>query len=121
MMNNSHIDTASIKIRPIKKNNHVLNDYELAKEGLKSIDDYTKRFGMPPKIQPKFIEWLRDGVRYVDSKQGSFTEYKEKHIYKEYADLYEQIIDNTNKQNAKLEKKGEFTAKVVSKIEGRSK
>lgn len=119
--NNSPIDTANIKFRPIKKGNHVLNDYELAKESLKSIDDYTRRYGTPPKIQPKFVEWLRDGVKYVDNKQGSFSQYKEKYIYKEYADLYDQIIDNTNKQNAKLEKKGEFNAKVVSKIEGRSK
>lgn len=118
---NSPIDTANIKSRPLKKGNHVLNDYELAKESLKAVDDYTKRYGTPPKIQPKFIEWLREGVKYVDEKQGNFTQYKEKHIYKEYADLYDQIIDNTNKQNAKLEKKGEFNAKVVSKIEGRSK
>ena len=118
---NSPIDTISIKSRPLKRNNKVLDDYELAKASVKAIDDYTKRYGTPPKIQPKFVEWLREGVKYVDNKEGTFNQYKDKYIFKEYADMYDQIIANTERQNERLTKKGEFDAKVVSKTEGRSK
>ena len=118
----SSIDTMAIKGRPIRhgRDNSVLNDYELAKESLKAIDDYTKRYGTPPKIQPRFVEWLRDGVKFVEEKQGSFVDYKEQRVLKEYGDLYDQIIANTNARNEKLSKKGEFDSKVVQKIEGRS-
>lgn len=118
---NSPIDTMSIKTRPLKRGNHELNDYELAKESLRAIDEYTKRYGTPPKIQPKFVEWLRDGVKYVDNQQGNFVDYKERHVLKEYADLYDQIIANTEKQNAQLSKKGAFDSKVVQTIKGESK
>ena len=74
--------TTDIQSKPLKhKNGQMLNDVELCKYALKTIDDYTEKFGKPPKIQPKFVAWLRNAVDYCE-KGGNMVDYKEKYIYK---------------------------------------
>lgn len=120
MKKQSTTDTSIIS-RPLRhKNGDILNDVEMCKVALKSIDDYSKTEGKPPAINPRFVEWLRGAVDYCD-KGGKITEYKEKTIQKQYADLYDEIIENTNRRNAELSKKGAFNSKVVKRVEGRSK
>lgn len=116
----SSISNLLIKERPLRRPDGTeLNDYELAKEALKDIDKYQAEHKEPVKMSPRFVEWLREGVKFVDSGNGTFTDFKKQTVLKQFD--YDVIIENTNKLNQKLEKKGEFTPKVMKKIEGRSK
>ena len=117
----SNIDDTNIVSRPLRhKNGDVLNDVELCRQAVKSIDDYSKTYGKPPNIDPRFVMWLRQAVEYCDNG-GDIVKYKEQTIQKQYAPLYDEIIDNTNKRNATLSKKGAFKSKVVQRIKGESR
>lgn len=117
----SNIDDANIVSRPLKhKNGDVLNDVELCRQAVKNIDDYSKQYGKPPNIDPKFVSWLRQAVNYC-ANGGDIKTYKEQYIYKQYEPLYDEIIENTNKRNAVLNKKGAFKSKVIKTIKGESK
>lgn len=70
-------------------------------------------------MSPNFIEWLKEGIKFVDDKKGSFVDYKQRTVQKTLD--YDLVIDNTNKQNAKLAKDGAFDSKVVQMIKGTSK
>jgi len=116
----SNIDLTLTKSRPLSHSNGVkLDDYETAKEAIKCIEKFEKDNSTPSPIAPKFVEWLRKGVEYVDSGNGSFVDYKQRTIQKQFD--YDLVIANTEKANQKLEKKGEFNAKVVRKVKGVSK
>lgn len=106
--------------KPLKhKNGDILNDVEMCEYALKSIDDYTEKQGKPPAINPRFVEWLRGAVKYCKNG-GNIVTYKEQTIQKQYEAFYDEIIENTNKRNAELSKKGAFNSKVIKRIEGRS-
>lgn len=102
--------------RPIKDDTgRTLSDYELATETLKKIDDYTRITKKPSPIEPRFVEWLREGVKYVDEGKGTFVDFKQTSIYKEFGDDYATIIENTNRRNDELAKRGEFNPHAVKK------
>lgn len=116
----SNIDFSLSHIRPLCHSDGVkLNDYETAKEALKCIENFEQTNHKPTPLAPNFVEWLRKGIEYVDQGQGSFVEYKERTVQKQFD--YDLIIANTEKANKKLEKSGEFNPKVVRKIKGVSK
>lgn len=105
--------------RPIlDKNGNVLFDYTFCEYALDKIDTYERENHKPAPLSPKFVEWLREGHEFVKSKKGTFTDYKERYILKDYANLYDQIIENTNRKNNELEKKGTFDARVVQTVKG---
>lgn len=109
------MEKSNFTTRPIKDDNgHVLTDYELATETLKKIEDYTKATNKPSPIEPQFVEWLREGVRYVNEGKGTFVDYKNSSIFKEFGD-YQAIIDNTNRRNDELAKRGAFNPQQVNK------
>ena len=119
-MMSSNTDTMMIKDRPLRHSNgQVLNDYELFKVALKNIDEYEAIHKEPCKIDPNFIEFMREGIKYVDSGQGSMVDYKKRHVLKQLN--YDLIISNTNKLNEKLERKGDFKPQLIKKEVGRSK
>ena len=116
----SNIDLTLARTRPLcHSDGSKLNDYETAKEALKCIEDYEKTNNTPTPLAPKFVEWLRKGIAFVDRGEGSFIDYKQRTVQKQFD--YDLIIENTEKANRKLEKKGEFDAKVMRKIKGVSK
>lgn len=120
VMMGSNISTVLIKERPLRHDNGVeLNDYELSKEALKYIDKYQAEHKEPVKMSPRFVEWLKDGIKFVDSGSGTFADYKKQTVLKQFD--YDLIIENTNKLNQKLEKKGEFNAVEMNRIDRRSK
>lgn len=120
MTMSSNIDLSTSRVRPLHHSNGVvLDDYETAKEALKCIADFEAKNKKPTPIAPKFVEWLRKGIEFVDNKEGSFVDYKQRTIQKQFD--YDLIIANTEKANQKLEKKGMFDAKVMKKIKGVSK
>ncbi len=105
--------------RPITdEKGKVLYDYAFCQMALHDIDTYEKRYNKPAPLNPKFVSWLREGENYVKSGKGTFTDYKERYVLKEYQNLYDQIIDNTNRANAKLEKDGKFKSRVVQTVKG---
>ena len=107
--------------RPIHdENGNVILDYEFCGMALDKIDTYENQNHKPAPINPKFVTWLREGEQYVKTGKGTFADYKERYVLKEYASLYEQIIDNTNKQNANLDKQGKFNSKVMQVVKGES-
>lgn len=109
------MEKGNFTTRPLKDSEgNVLNDYELAKECLGKIDDYTRITNKPSPIEPRFVEWLRDGVRYVDEGKGTFVDYKNSSIFKEFGD-YQAIVDNTNRRNDELAKRGAFAPQTVKK------
>ena len=115
----TNIDLQS-KMRPFRdKDGNVELDYDFAKRVLEKIDEYSKTNQTPPNINPKFVHWLRGGVRYVDEGKGTMAQYKASHVIKEMD--YDLICANTEARNAKLEKKGEFKSHVMREIRGESK
>ena len=116
----TNVDFSTSKSRPLThEDGSKLNDYEIAKETLRCVEDYQKRESKPSPLAPNFIEWLKEGIKFVDDKQGSFVDYKQRTIQKNLD--YDLIIENTNKQNAKLAKDGAFDSKVVQMVKGISK
>ena len=116
----TNVDFASTKSRPLTHEDGTkLNDYEIAKETIRCVDDYQAKEHKPSPLSPNFIEWLKEGVKFVDDKKGSFVDYKQRTIQKTLD--YDLVIDKTNKQNAKLAKDGAFDSKVVQMIQGTSK
>lgn len=111
--------TSDIKSRPLRNKKGIkINDYQTACYGLKCIEKYEKENGTPAPIEPKFKEWLEEGVKFVESGKGNFTQYKRKTIIRKL-DI-NAIVDNTERKNAELSKKGVFNSKVVLKEEGRA-
>ena len=48
-----------------------LNDAELVKEAVKTIDAYTKEYGeLPQGMQGNFIQWLRETAKAVDEGES---------------------------------------------------
>lgn len=120
MKQNTTIDLQT-KTRPIRSDKgDVLTDVDFARQALEKIDNYTKQNNTPPKINPKFVAWLRAGVDYVDKGQGTMAQYKESHVIKEIED-YDLVCANTAQRNAKLERKGEFESHIVQKVKGVAK
>lgn len=116
----SSTEATMIKDRPLRHSNgQMLNDYELFKVALKNVDEYEAIHKEPCKIDPNFIEFMREGVKFVESGQGSMVDYKKRHVLKQLN--YDLIIANTNKLNEKLEKKGTFKPQLIKKEIGRSK
>lgn len=116
----TNVDFSTSKSRPLTHEDGTkLNDYEIAKETLRCVDDYQAKEHKPSPLSPNFIEWLKEGIKFVDDKKGSFVDYKQRTIQKTLD--YDLVIDNTNKQNAKLAKDGAFDSKVVQMIQGTSK
>lgn len=107
--------SVDIKSRPIlNENGSVLNDYELAKVATKYVDDYAKSTGAIAPLDPKFVQWLRDGVKYVDEGKGTFVDYKNNSVYKEIGQMgYDAVVNKTNAMNDKLEKQGAFKPQIV--------
>lgn len=104
--------------RPLKNKQGIsIDDYTSAKYGLECIRRYEKEKGEPAKISPRFVEWLKDGVNFVESKIGSFTQYKKKTIMR-VLDI-DAILENTDRRNKELTKKGVFDTKIVKQKEGR--
>ena len=119
MKQNTTIDLQT-KMRPFRdEKGNVEMDYDFAKRALQKIDEYRETNKTPPNINPKFVHWLRAGVKYVDEKKGTMAQYKAEHVIKEMD--YDLICANTEARNAKLEKKGEFQSHVMRKIKGVSK
>lgn len=119
--NTTNIDVVEIKSRPIRddKGNRI-SDYELAKLALEHIDEFEKTNKKPTNISPKFVSWLKNAVKEIDSGDyESMTEYKNRTVQKQMD--YDLVCANTAKRNAKLEKQGEFKSKVVQRIKGVSK
>lgn len=101
-----------IKSRPLTDDKgNVLSDYELAKTAIEYVDNYSKKTGKIAPLDPKFVEWLRGGVKYVDEGGGSFVDYKNNSIYKEFD--YNLMVENTNARNDLLEKQGAFKPQIV--------
>ena len=104
--------------RPLRnKKGTKINDYETAKYGLQCLQKIEKETGEPAKISPKFREWLEEGVNFVESKQGNFSQYKKKTIMR-VLDIGA-ILENTEKRNNELSKKGLFNTKIVKQEEGK--
>lgn len=117
----TNIDLQS-KMRPFRdKDGNIEMDYDFAKRALEKIDEYSKTNQTPPNVNPKFVHWLRAGVKYVDDGKGTMAQYKSRHVIKEMGDNYDLICANTEARNAKLEKKGEFRSYVMQKIKGEAK
>lgn len=118
-MTNTTIDSS----RPLRdKDNNICFDLEFAQKALYDIDTYNAAHKTPVNLSPKFVEWLREGVDYVKKGQGTFTDYKESHVVKEFAigGSYDLVIDNTNKNNESLAKKGSFDNKTMQIVKGES-
>ena len=48
-----------------------LNDAELVKEAVKTIDNYTKEYGeLPQGMQGNFIQWLRETAQAIDTGES---------------------------------------------------
>ncbi len=108
--------------RPIKdKDGNICMDYEFAQMALSKVKDYELTHKEPAPINPKFVGWLQEGVNFVNSGKGTFTDYKAQNIYKEFGDNYDMIIANTNRANEALEKKGTFDNQVMQIVKGESK
>ena len=108
----TNVDFSTSKSRPLTHEDGTkLNDYEIAKETLRCVDDYQSKENKPSPLSPNFIEWLKEGIKFVDYKQRTVQKTLD----------YDLVIDNTNKQNAKLAKDGAFDSKVVQMIKGTSK
>lgn len=110
-MANSSIDLTQLKSRPLKSGDRELNDEELASVALDKIGDYQLRTGSPAPVDPKFVEWLREGASYVKEGKGSFVDYKKATVLKTLD--YDMVLSNTRKANEKLEKSGAFDSKVM--------
>lgn len=51
-----------------------LNDAELVKEAVKTIDNYTKEYGeLPQGMQGNFIQWLRETAQAIDNGESVVT------------------------------------------------
>lgn len=110
-MANSSIDLTQLKSRPLKSGGKELNDEELASVALDKIGDYQLKTGSPAPVDPKFVEWLREGASYVKEGKGSFSDYKKATVLKTLD--YDMVLSNTRKANEKLEKAGAFDSKVM--------
>lgn len=116
----SNTSTSMIKDRPLRHSDgRILNNQELAKFSLEKMAEYQKDHNEPVKIDPQWVEWFKEGVKYVDSGQGNWVKYINSTVIKQMN--YDLVISNTNKLNEKLERQGEFKAQVMKKVEGRSK
>lgn len=116
-MANTIINTS----RPLRdEKGNICFDYEFAQMALDKISKYKSENKTPPQINPKFVEWLKEGVDFVKTGKGTFTDYKSQNIVKEFGDNYDMIIENTNRANAALEKKGVFDNKVMQVVKGDS-
>lgn len=113
-MANSSISDRS---RPLKgTDGHVLSDDELARQIIKDADKYAKEHNEPAPIDYKFVEWLKDGVKFVQEGNGSWVDYKRRTVQKKFD--YSIVVENTNRLNERLEKEGEFDAKVIKQEKG---
>lgn len=116
----SNIDMLLTKSRPLRHaDGTILNNYETIQEGLKCIDKYQKENSKPCQIDPRFVQWARESVDYVNRGAGTMVDYINATVVKQFD--YGAVIDNTNRLNQKLERKGEFDPKLMSKIKGVSK
>lgn len=116
-MKNTSINLG-VRNRPLKNSKGVsINDYSTAKYGLECIKRLERETGEPAKINPRFIEWLSEGVKFVESKMGSFAQYKKKTIMR-VLDI-DAVLENTERRNRELNKKGVFDTKIVKQKEGR--
>lgn len=117
----NNIDVVEIKSRPIRDDkDQIINDYNLAKMAVKRIEEYEKTNKKPTNIPPKFVQWLKDGVKKIDNGDfESMNDYKQQTIQKTMD--YDLVCANTAMRNAKLEKQGAFKSKVVQQIRGVAK
>lgn len=116
----TNIGIVDAKMRPLRDaNGAIIDDYALAVEALDKIDKYQAKNKKPAPIPPKFVEFLRGGVEFVNEGKGTMADYKQANVLKQLD--YDLIIANTNKLNEKLEKKGNFNSKVMRTIKGVSK
>lgn len=78
--NSINMRNSKIKSELVDASNKKLTDYELCKRVLHNIDNDLKN-NKSVKIQPDFIQFMREFVTHVDSG-GSAVDFKNNNIYK---------------------------------------
>lgn len=78
--NSINLDRSNINSKLVDANNNKLTDYELCKRVLHNID---KDKNQQVKIQPDFVEFMRQFVAHVDAG-GSATEFKSNNIFRQF-------------------------------------
>lgn len=80
--NSINLDRSTINSKLVDANNNKLTDYELCKRVLHNIDNDNDK-NQQVKIQPDFVEFMRQFVAHVDAG-GSATEFKSNNIFRQF-------------------------------------
>lgn len=88
------------------ENKNQLNDVSFIKLSLEKIDEFELKNGRPAPITPMFKAWLREAKTEIDNG-GDIVKFKSKTVQRLVPD-YSELINNTNRQNKTLERKGIF-------------